>query len=121
MRVIFQGTIGLAQQLEQFKKYQADTTDIHNIIPFHFVPSTRLAGEAEAPRSSSLSPLAIVKLFTKVPYPKQCYLKIILDSLQDGGKAQPANSTTSGCTKILRVHAANTVDKLTNWMKKNNM
>lgn len=34
MRVIFQGTIGLAQQLEQFKKYQVDTTDIHNIIPF---------------------------------------------------------------------------------------
>lgn len=54
MRVIFQGTIGLAQQLEQFKKYQADTTDIQNIIPFHFVPSTRLAGEGEAPRSSSL-------------------------------------------------------------------
>lgn len=45
MRAIFQGTIGLVEQLEQFKKYQVDATDIHDMIPFHLVLSTCLAGE----------------------------------------------------------------------------
>lgn len=70
MRVIFQGTTGLAQQLEQFKKYRADTTDIHNIIPFHFFHSTHLAGEGEAPRSSSLQPRSNCEIIHKSAIPK---------------------------------------------------